>query len=80
MNIEKKLTAMQELMNSFDDYQKESQNDSITISKLKEVIEKEYLEKEKQNIIDAYDVGYSVGMYETGLDTGKQYFEETFKK
>ena len=78
MNIEKKLTAMQELMNSFDDYQKESQNDSITISKLKEVIEKEYLEKEKQQIIDACYSGKSM-MSRPGDKTPEQYYKDTFK-
>jgi len=44
-------TAMQFLMDGFDDYEKESQNNSITIEKLKEVIANEYIEKEKQQLI-----------------------------
>jgi hypothetical protein len=39
-----------------------------------------YLEKEKKQIIYAYDAGYSDGMYENGLDNGKQYYKETYKK
>lgn len=50
-------TVLKELMNGFDAYQLESQNDSITIEKLKEVIIKEYLKKEKEQIMYAYESG-----------------------
>jgi len=46
------MTVLEELMESFDDYQRESQNESITIEKLKEVIKNEFLEKEKKQIDD----------------------------
>ena len=78
MNIEKKLTAMQELMNSFDDYQRESQNVSIAISKLKEVIEKEYLKKEKQQTIDVC-VEFGMNNDTTNKERGEQYYNQTFK-
>ncbi len=43
-------TPMQELMDSFDAYQNESQSESIAIDKTKEVITNNFLEKEKQVI------------------------------
>lgn len=48
----KKQTVLQELIESFDVYQKKS----ITIEKLKEVIN-EYLEKEQQQLKEVYDQG-----------------------
>ena len=65
-------TAMQKLMESFDAYQAESQNDSITIEKLKEVISSEYLKIEKQQIIDAYEI--------VSMNTAEQYYNQTFNK
>lgn len=46
------MTVLEELMESFDDYQRESQNESITIEKLKEVIKNDFLKKEKRQIKD----------------------------
>lgn len=37
-------------------------------------------EKEKKQIIKSYEDGYSDGKYENGLDNGKEYYNETFKK
>ena len=51
-------TVLQELMDDFDAYKLVSQNDSITIEKLKEVITKEYLKKEEQQITTAYKEGW----------------------
>lgn len=51
-------TALQKLMDDFDAYQLESGKDSITIEKMKEVIAKEYLKKEKEQIIEAYNEGW----------------------
>lgn len=48
----KKQTVLQHLMESLDVYQQKS----ITIEKLKEVIN-EYLEKEQQQLKEAYDEG-----------------------
>jgi hypothetical protein len=79
-------TPMQELMDGFDEYQRESQNDSITIEKLKEVITKEFLPKEKQNIIEASNNSYlnselikRSSQNKKVNSVGEQYYNETFK-
>jgi len=46
------MTVLEELMESFDDYQRESQEESITIEKLKEVIKNKFLKKEKRQLKD----------------------------
>lgn len=73
MSTEKKLTAMQELI--FD-----ISRECKTYYDNNEIYLKSCIEAEKQQIIDAYDTGYSDGLYENGLDTGKEYFKQTFKK
>lgn len=76
MSTEKKLTAMQELLDWLQDPTITSNQDKYNcIEKVKEL-----LQKEKQQIIDAYDEGYSDGMYENEYDKGEQYYEETYKK
>ena len=42
------------------------------------MIEDKYIEKEKQMIIDAYDIGFN--SYYTTERTAEQYYNETFKK
>jgi hypothetical protein len=38
------------------------------------------LQKEKQHIINAYEQAMETDIYNTPLKTGKQYYNETFKK
>ncbi len=40
---------------------------------------KDLIEKEKQQIIDAYETAMETDIYNTPLKTGEQYFNETFK-
>jgi hypothetical protein len=39
-----------------------------------------YLEMEKKHIINAYEQAMETDIYNTPLKTGKQYYNETFKK
>ena len=79
-------TPMQALMDSFDEYQRESRNDSITIEKLKEVITNEYLPKEKQLIIDALNSNQYLNHHfvkkaiENKASLGEQYYNQTFNQ
>lgn len=73
-------TVLQYLMDSFDAYHLESQNDSITIEKLKEVITKKNLAKEKEQIIEAFNQGlYSQMGNKIKYQDGEQYYNEIFK-
>ena len=51
-------TVLQRLIDSFSDYQHESQNNSIAIEILKDVIAKEYLGLEQEQIENAFEEGY----------------------
>lgn len=70
-------TVLQELMDGFDNYQLESQNDSITIEKLKEVITEVYLEKEKDQIINAYTDG-RMSVITKEIISYKEYYNSKF--
>jgi hypothetical protein len=85
-------TAMQELMESFDDYQHESHEDSITIEKLKEVISDKFIELEKQQLIYFHTNTMKIGLIEEGKrkwcdayepkikEVAENYYNETFEK
>lgn len=79
--MSKELTPMKELMKSFDEYEIDSRNDSITIEKLKEVITNEFLTKEKQVIEDAYEQGKidEETIHPTYSD-GKDYYNTKYNK
>ena len=57
-------TAMHELLDMF---------------QVQNPLRKQMLEKEKQQIIDAYETAMETDIYNTPLKTGEQYFNETFK-
>ena len=66
-------TAMQELLELCKHYQATFQN---PIGEIVKRIESELLEKEKEQIMDAYDVGWSDGFDDKDLNA--EYYNETF--
>lgn len=79
MNIEKKLTAMQELVNDFTKMAKnEGDNGFVGRSVLAIIKNKKSLEKEKQHIIDA-SVEMSMHGLELATKKAEEYFNQTFK-
>ncbi len=77
-------TAMQGLMESFDDYERESHNDSIMIEKLKEVINHEYLKLEKQQMIDMHKDGQRFVLNDSDENiiehASEEYFNTKYRK
>lgn len=66
-------TAMQELLELCKHYQATFQN---PIGEIVKKIESELLEKEKEQIMDAYDAGWSDGVH--SIDLNDEYYSETF--
>ena len=68
-----KQTAMQELLNELncDSFKELCSNHKYIKDYLESRIESTYLEKEKQQIIDAYN--------KVSMSTAEQYYNETFK-
>jgi hypothetical protein len=66
-------TAMQELLELCKHYQATFQN---PIGEIVKKIESELLEKEKEQIMDAYDAGWSDGVH--SIDLNDEYYFETF--
>jgi hypothetical protein len=66
-------TAMQELLELCKHYQATFQN---PIGEIVKKIESELLEKEKEQIMEAYDAGYSHCLH--GIHLDDEYYNETF--
>jgi predicted metalloenzyme YecM len=74
-------TAMQELMDALNDLetvylQNDWRREVIGINQAKNLIEHIYLKKEKEQIMEAYDAGYSHCLY--GIHLNDEYYYETF--
>jgi hypothetical protein len=74
-------TAMQELMDALNDLeavylQNDWRREVIGINQAKNLIEHIYLKKEKEQIMDAYDAGWSDGVH--SIDLNDEYYYETF--
>jgi hypothetical protein len=74
-------TAMQELMDALNDLetvyiQNDWRREVIGINQAKNLIEYIYLKKEKEQIMDAYDAGWSDGVH--SIDLNDEYYYETF--
>jgi uncharacterized protein (UPF0335 family) len=74
-------TSMQELMDALNDLetvylQNDWRREVIGINQAKNLIEHIYLEKEKEQIMDAYDEGWSDGFDDKDLNA--EYYNETF--
>ena len=74
-------TAMQELMDALNDLetvylQNDWRREVIGINQAKNLIEYIYLKKEKEQIMDAYDEGWSDGSNDKDLNA--EYYFETF--
>jgi hypothetical protein len=77
-------TAMQELMDALNDLeavyiQNDWRREVIGINQAKNLIEYIYLEKEKWQIMNAYDIGWLDCKNSGGKDLNDQYYFETFK-
>ena len=72
---------MQELIEGIKEYRLESRSSHVNIQQLILIIETEYIEKEKQMIIDAYFADdMRGGKYKmTKQERAEQYYNETFK-
>lgn len=68
------MTVLQELMSEFEEYQRESKKDSITIEKLIEVITQEFLLKEKEQIIDTA-IEFSMHGLEMATRNAEEYYD-----
>jgi hypothetical protein len=76
-------TAMQELMDALNDLeavyiQNDWRREVIGINQAKNLIEYIYLEKEKWQIMNAYDIGWLDCKNSDGKDLNDQYYFETF--
>jgi hypothetical protein len=74
-------TAIQELMDALNDLetvyiQNDWRREVIGINQAKNLIEYIYLKKEKEQIMDAYDAGWSDGVH--SIDLNDEYYYETF--
>jgi len=74
-------TPMQELMDALNDLeavyiQNDWRREVIGINQAKNLIEYIYLKKEKEQIMEAYDAGYSHCLY--GIHLNDEYYYETF--
>ena len=74
-------TAMQELMDALNDLEtvyikNDWRREVIGINQAKNLIEYIYLKKEKEQIMDAYDEGWSDGSNDKDLNA--EYYFETF--
>jgi hypothetical protein len=74
-------TPMQELMDALNDLeavyiQNDWRREVIGINQAKNLIEYIYLKKEKEQIMEAYDAGYSHCLY--GIHLDDEYYNETF--
>ena len=72
---------MQELMDALNDLetvylQNDWRREVIGINQAKNLIEYIYLKKEKEQIMDAYDAGWSDGVH--SIDLNDEYYYETF--
>ena len=45
-----------------------------------DVFFEKYLEKEKEQIIDAYEIGYDNNEYPSIMQTGKEYYNQTYNQ
>lgn len=68
------MTVLQELMSEFEEYQRESRKDSITIEKLIEVITQEFLLKEKDQIMDTA-IEFSMHGLEMATRNAEEYYD-----
>jgi len=75
------MTALQELYKQIGNIEKKSNTGLISLLDLKRMIGNYYLEKEKQQIIDAYKEGCfdSILDESTDLSRAKEYYDQTFK-
>jgi hypothetical protein len=78
-------TAMQELIDALNDLeavyiQNDWRREVIGINQAKNLIEHIYLEKEKWQIMNAYDIGWLDCKNSGGKDLNDQYYFETYGK
>ena len=70
-----KLTAVQSIIEHYEKLSKQGSNQAYVITKF---IKNNFLELEKQQIMDAYEIGYSSGYIDIGK-SDEQYYNETYK-
>ena len=75
MKFQNKKTAIQELIEHFEDFKKHSPNVKLTLDEIINLL-KDKLEKEKEQIIDAFEQGIEFGF----PTNGSNYFNKTYNQ
>ncbi len=74
------MTVLQQLYEEIKFLEKKSNTGLLSIIDLKRRISNYYLEKEKQQIIDAYETGVTETLARCNYDKGTDYYEQTFNQ